>query len=300
MAFARAGGGAAPGRAAAGRAHPSRATLATLLAAACRSRRRSAWPSAWWGTGAWPRPSRGPRMTSARDARLRPPSPRAASSRRSSSSWRPRRAQRHARGAARRAPADRVRRRGRCRRRHAHRAVRSPSSSCDGAVGAAALVIAVSLLPTVRPERAGALRPCDAARLHAARGDWVVFMALGLSAPIVAPRASLGETDDARRAKALADLKGIEQALNLLPARHRRYPTTEQGLESAGASSGPPSGPRNWNSNGLSRKRADGPLGVTHTSRRRAPPEPLRAALAAAPTAPRAATRRFADVNSRS
>ena len=58
----------------------------------------------------------------------------------------------------------------------------------------------------------------------------VVMFILGLLATLVAPRV-VGRVDDARRTKAIADLKGIEQALNLYRLDGGGYPTTEQGLE---------------------------------------------------------------------
>src|SRR5205807_9609290 len=58
----------------------------------------------------------------------------------------------------------------------------------------------------------------------------VVMFILGLLATLVAPRI-LGRADDARRTKAIADMKGIEQALNLYRLDSGGYPTTEQGLD---------------------------------------------------------------------
>ena len=77
----------------------------------------------------------------------------------------------------------------------------------------------------------------------------VVVFILGLLATIVAPRI-MGRTDDARRAKALADLKGIEQALNLYRLDTGGYPTTEQGLEALVRRPDRPPVPRTWNPNG--------------------------------------------------
>src|SRR5262245_46257602 len=77
----------------------------------------------------------------------------------------------------------------------------------------------------------------------------VVVFILGLLATIVAPRI-LGRTDDARRAKALADLKGIEQALNLYRLDAGAYPTTEQGLEALVHRPERPPVPQKWNSDG--------------------------------------------------
>lgn len=58
----------------------------------------------------------------------------------------------------------------------------------------------------------------------------VVVFILGLLATLVAPKI-LGRTEDARRTKAIADMKAIEQALNLYRLDTGTYPTTAQGLE---------------------------------------------------------------------
>ena len=77
----------------------------------------------------------------------------------------------------------------------------------------------------------------------------VVVFILGLLATIVAPRI-LGRTDDARRTKALADMKGVEQALNLYRLDTGGYPTTEQGLEALVHKPARPPVPRTWNPSG--------------------------------------------------
>src|SRR5262249_24753153 len=56
----------------------------------------------------------------------------------------------------------------------------------------------------------------------------VVVFIIGLLATLVAPKV-VGRADDARRTKAVADMKGIEQALNLYRLDSGGYPTTEQG-----------------------------------------------------------------------
>ena len=77
----------------------------------------------------------------------------------------------------------------------------------------------------------------------------VVMFILGLLATLVAPRI-VGRTDDARRTKAIADMKGIEQALNLYRLDSGGYPTTEQGLEALVHQPDRPPVPRAWNPNG--------------------------------------------------
>ena len=77
----------------------------------------------------------------------------------------------------------------------------------------------------------------------------VVVFILGLLVTLVAPRI-VGRTDEARRTKAAADLKGIEEALHLYKLDNGFYPTTDQGL--AALVQPPESGnlPRRWNPDG--------------------------------------------------
>ena len=77
----------------------------------------------------------------------------------------------------------------------------------------------------------------------------VVMFILGLLATLVAPKI-LGRAEDARRTKAVADMKGIEQALNLYRLDGGGYPTTEQGLEALVRKPERPPVPRTWNPNG--------------------------------------------------
>jgi general secretion pathway protein G len=58
----------------------------------------------------------------------------------------------------------------------------------------------------------------------------VVVFILGLLVTLVAPKI-IGRTDEARRTKALADVKGIEEALHLFKLDNGFYPTTDQGLQ---------------------------------------------------------------------
>ena len=77
----------------------------------------------------------------------------------------------------------------------------------------------------------------------------VVVMILGLLISLAAPRI-MGRTDEARVVKAKADMKAIEQGLNLYRLDSGLYPTTEQGLSALieQPHSGPP--PRNWRPDG--------------------------------------------------
>ncbi len=57
----------------------------------------------------------------------------------------------------------------------------------------------------------------------------VVVMILGLLISLAAPRI-IGRTDDARITKARADIRAVEEALNLYKLDSGSYPSTEQGL----------------------------------------------------------------------
>jgi len=77
----------------------------------------------------------------------------------------------------------------------------------------------------------------------------VVVFILGLLVTLVAPNI-LGRADEARRTKAMADMKAVEQALNLYRLDSGGYPTTAQGLEALVRQPTTPPLPRAWNPNG--------------------------------------------------
>jgi general secretion pathway protein G len=77
----------------------------------------------------------------------------------------------------------------------------------------------------------------------------VVVFIIGLLATLIAPRI-LGRTDDAQRAKAVADMKSIEQALNLYRLDTGSFPSTTQGLEALVKKPETPPIPKTWNPNG--------------------------------------------------
>lgn len=81
----------------------------------------------------------------------------------------------------------------------------------------------------------------------------VVVFILGLLVTLVAPKI-MGRTDDAKRTKAAADLRAIQQALNLYKLDNGVYPTTEQGLQALVTK--PQSGvvPARWNPEGYLEK----------------------------------------------
>jgi general secretion pathway protein G len=58
----------------------------------------------------------------------------------------------------------------------------------------------------------------------------VVVVILGILAGLVVPR-FLDEPDKAKRTKAVTDIRGIEQALNMYKLENGFYPTTDQGLQ---------------------------------------------------------------------
>ncbi|HEX7406203.1 MAG TPA: type II secretion system major pseudopilin GspG [Candidatus Binatia bacterium] len=74
----------------------------------------------------------------------------------------------------------------------------------------------------------------------------VVVFILGLLVTLVAPKI-IGRTDEARRTKALADIKGIEEAMNLFKLDNGFYPTTDQGLQALVTR---PSNARNYSADG--------------------------------------------------
>jgi len=81
----------------------------------------------------------------------------------------------------------------------------------------------------------------------------VVVFILGLLVTLVAPKI-VGRSDEARRVKAGADLKAIEQALHLYKLDSGNYPTTDQGLKALVTK--PDSGmvPVRWNPDGYLEK----------------------------------------------
>src|SRR5215207_4899183 len=81
----------------------------------------------------------------------------------------------------------------------------------------------------------------------------VVVFILGLLVTMVAPKI-MGRTDEARRTKAAADVRAIQQALNLYKLDNGRYPTTEQGLLSLVAKPQVGIIPARWNPEGYIEK----------------------------------------------
>ena len=88
----------------------------------------------------------------------------------------------------------------------------------------------------------------------------VVVFILGLLVTLVAPKI-IGRSDEARRTKAAADIKAIEQALHLYKLDNGTYPTTDQGLKALVTK--PESGvmPARWNPDGYLEKLPIDPWG---------------------------------------
>ena len=77
----------------------------------------------------------------------------------------------------------------------------------------------------------------------------VVVMILGLLVSLTAPRI-IGRTDDARITKARADMKAVEEALNLYKLDSGKYPTTDQGLLALVEEPDAEPRPRRWREGG--------------------------------------------------
>jgi len=77
----------------------------------------------------------------------------------------------------------------------------------------------------------------------------VVVMILGLLISLAAPRI-IGRTDEARIVKAKADIKAIEEALNMYKLDSGVYPTTEQGLIALVEEPDTGNIPRHWRQDG--------------------------------------------------
>ena len=77
----------------------------------------------------------------------------------------------------------------------------------------------------------------------------IVVFIVGLLATLVAPRL-MGRTDEARRAKAAADLATIAQALDLYRLDSGAYPTTPQGLAALVQRPTTPPVPAKWRDGG--------------------------------------------------
>lgn len=101
-------------------------------------------------------------------------------------------------------------------------------------------------------------RPSDSAVTPSQRGFtlieiMVVVFILGLLVTLVAPKI-IGRSDEARRTKAAADIKAVEQALHLYKLDNGSYPTTEQGLKALVIKPDAGLTPARWNPDGYLEK----------------------------------------------
>ena len=88
----------------------------------------------------------------------------------------------------------------------------------------------------------------------------VVVFILGLLVTLVAPKV-MGRTDEAKRTKAAADLRAVQQALNLYRLDNGGYPTTDQGLQALVTKPQGGTIPRRWNPDGYLEKVQTDPWG---------------------------------------
>lgn len=88
----------------------------------------------------------------------------------------------------------------------------------------------------------------------------VVVVILGILATVIVPRI-MGRPEEARRTKAMMDIKSIETSLNLYRIDSGSYPTTEQGLYALVEK--PTTGviPRKWRKGGYLKKLPKDPWG---------------------------------------
>ena len=74
----------------------------------------------------------------------------------------------------------------------------------------------------------------------------VVMIILAILAAFAIPRV-LNRTEDARRARAISDIKTVGTALDMYKADNGEYPTSEQGLDALRQAPTSDPVPKNWN-----------------------------------------------------
>jgi general secretion pathway protein G len=94
----------------------------------------------------------------------------------------------------------------------------------------------------------------------------VVLTILSVLAAVIVPRVA-GRGEDARRAKAVADVESLGVALDLYAADNGRYPTTEQGLDALRATPVAAPLPRVWNGPYLKKELPTDPWGQPYLYR---------------------------------
>ncbi|VAX17042.1 General secretion pathway protein G [hydrothermal vent metagenome] len=88
----------------------------------------------------------------------------------------------------------------------------------------------------------------------------VVVVILGILAAVIVPKI-MGRPEQARRVKALVDIKSVETALSLYKIDNGKYPDTEQGLTALVVKPDTGDIPRNWKSGGYLDKIPKDPWG---------------------------------------
>lgn len=88
----------------------------------------------------------------------------------------------------------------------------------------------------------------------------VVVVILSILAAIVVPKL-MDRPDDARRAKAMQDIRVLSSALDLYRLDNYTYPTTDQGLEALITRPGSLSEGANWKEGGYVKRLPDDPWG---------------------------------------
>lgn len=88
----------------------------------------------------------------------------------------------------------------------------------------------------------------------------VVVIIIGLLAAVVLPNV-IGATDDARLAKAKADIRGLEAALERYKLDNFYYPTTAQGLEALVSKPAGDPQPKNYRAGGYIKSLPQDPWG---------------------------------------
>ena len=91
----------------------------------------------------------------------------------------------------------------------------------------------------------------------------VVMIILAILAAFAIPRV-LNRTEDARRARAVSDVKTLGTALDMYKADNGDYPTTEQGLAALRTAPTSDPVPKNWNGPYLKEPIADDPWGFPY------------------------------------
>jgi len=88
----------------------------------------------------------------------------------------------------------------------------------------------------------------------------VVMIILAALAAVIVPR-MFERAEQGRRAKAIADIKSLETAIDMYAADNGAPPTTEQGLQALEEATTSPPEPKNWNGPYLKKQIPQDPWG---------------------------------------